>query len=151
MFLRGSISQDKNKLVTFFFFRKHMTGSGIAQYWFLFLRTCTWHTDFSSRMMHGCGLANMTGSLRSSHCRMCLHYRLPGSLANLLTSSPARYSTEEQFAVIDTVTTLSPLLSPRPLRSSPPRPPATLSKSYQWILKPWVGFINGLSCLWHHN
>lgn len=38
--------------------------------------------------------------------------------------------------------------SPAPLFSPPP---ATLSKSYQWILKPWVGFINGLSCLWHHN
>lgn len=105
-----------------FFFQETYDRQWYCTILIFFLRTCTWHTDFSSRMMHGCGLVNMTGSLRSSHCRMCLHYRLRGSLANLLTSSPARYSTEEQFAVIDTVTTLSPLLSPRPLPpSSPPR------------------------------
>lgn len=63
--------------------------------------TAALRADFSSLMMHNCDVVNMTGSLRSNTSVFPSSAVSPlqsvASLADLLTSSHARYSTERSL------------------------------------------------------
>lgn len=88
-----------NHLPPFFSGTEHMTFSMCCM--ILILPTSTLHADFFSSMMHDCDPVNMTGGLRSDTSVFPSSAVSPlqsvASLADLLTSSHARYSTERSL------------------------------------------------------
>lgn len=138
--VRGGADQAQKwgNLLSLFFSvpcTEHMTFSGVVPYWL-----CT--LTFSSLMMHDCDPVNMTGGVRSdspsSHPLLCLHYSLELTYwAALMLVTQHRSLCCDWYHDSSKRPSLSPLCPLKPCL---------------WgFLKPRVGFINGLSCLWHHN